>query len=158
MTRAESLDEEIRDKLSKSYDLGGILMAAGNLALSQHSGAWKELGSGHSYETFREYVEDVSPLPWADIDKAMRLVELVADQKLTVSELADIGFEKGKYIIELLEQGRLTSEQLQIAKAEPLQKLKHAIGKKGALNLEHSIRCERCGNVIHGAKWTGKEK
>jgi len=110
----------------------------------------------NDWNSFSDYIESLGISKSAGYSM-IASYEFQSIGKLTEPEILEIGIAKMPIVIAIDKQNKLTDEIKELAKSAPVRDFKEALGHKIIENnLDISITCPKCGEIIRGAQWVKK--
>jgi hypothetical protein len=149
---AEQIDKDIRDLIQPI--LGNSLIAAGKLAQVQDQGYWKQLGNGHSYARFKDYVESLGGYSYDYTTRLMNVARAIGNGAYTAAQVDEMGIFNAIRLLPLINKNKLTPEILHAALTKSSGQLEVMIkGDKAPKPIEYAtckgcgeeVKCQRCG-------------
>ena len=149
---AEHIDDEIREKIQSVK--GNLLLAAGKLAQSQDMGYWKQLGGGHAYDKFKDYIDSLGGPSYSYMTRIMNVTRTIGYSQYTAAQVDEMGLSCAITLLPLIRKGEVTPQILHAALTGSVSELKATIKGTPALTEDRPfIVCPRCGEELN-AKWT----
>ena len=111
------------------------------------------------YEKFKDYIEMLGIGSYTFCTRLMSMASCVTQMLISREDVIEIGIGKMQDILPRLKKGKLSQDDIELAKAAPQRDLREFLGLKVPHNdSNHHVVCSRCGAEIIGAAWVKKEK
>lgn len=110
------------------------------------------------YEKFKDYVEMLGIGSYTFCTRLMSMASCVTQLLISREDVIEIGIGKMQDILPRLKKGKLSPDDIELAKSAPQRDLREFLGLKVTENdSRHSVVCSRCGCEIIGAAWVKKD-